>query len=132
MVTAYTISFLLLDKPSDLRLEIHKSNTVNESEAAIFQCTIDSNPASNIKWISTRSGKVLQTDHSVLQSSYIIDRAKCTQTGTYMCQATNTVNGVKEMANKTIDFIVLCKLVNYVIGMKCQFGAIQMNGQICK
>ena len=118
MVTAYNISFLLLDKPSDLRLEIHKNSTVNESESAIVQCSVDSNPASNIKWTTSRSGKVLQTDHSVLQSSYIIDRAKCTQTGTYMCQATNTFNGMMGMANKTIDFIVLCKLVNLVIGMK--------------
>ena len=58
------ISFLLLEKPSDLRLEIHNSNTVNEYESAIFQCNVESNPASNIAWTSTRSGKVLQTDHS--------------------------------------------------------------------
>ena len=112
MVAACNIYFLLLDKPSVLRLEIHKSNTVNESESANFQCNVDSNPASNIKWTSTRSGKVLHTDHSVLQSSYIIDSANCTQTGTYMCQATNAFNGVMGMANKTIDFYVLCKLVN--------------------
>ena len=112
MVTAYNIYFLLLDKPSDLRLEIYKTNTVNESESAIFRCNVDSNPASNITWTLTRTGKVLQTDHSVIQSSYIIDRAKCTQTGTYMCQATNTFNGVMGMANKTIDLYVLCKLVN--------------------
>jgi hypothetical protein len=29
-----------------------------------------------------------------------------------MCQATNTFNGDMGMANKTIDFNVLCKLVN--------------------
>ena len=93
-------------------MEIHKSNTVNESESAICQCDVDSNPASNITWTSTRSGKVLQTDHNVLQSNYTISRAKCTQTGAYMCQATNTFNGVMGMANKTIDLYVLCKLVN--------------------
>jgi hypothetical protein len=102
----------LLDKPSDLNLEIHKSNTVNESESAIFQCNVDSNPASNITWTSTRSGKVLQTDHNFLQSSYRINRAKCTQTGTYMCQAINTFNGDMGMAKKTIDLYVICKLVN--------------------
>jgi hypothetical protein len=102
----------LLDKPSDFRLEIHKSNTVNEYESAIFQCNVDSNPASNITWTSARSGKVLQTDHSVLQSSYRINRAKCTQTGTYMCQAINTFNGEMGMANKTIDLYIVCKLVN--------------------
>ena len=102
----------MLDKPSDLRLEIHNSNRVNESESAIFKCNVDSNPASNIKWTLTRSGKVLQTDHNVLQSNYTIDRAKCTQTGTYMCQATNTFNGEMGMANTTIDLYVLCKLVN--------------------
>ena len=102
----------MLDKPSDLRLEIHKRNTVNESQSAIFQCNVDSNPASNITWTSTSSGQVLQTDHSVLQSNYTINRAKCTQTGAYMCQATNTFNGVMGMANKTIDLYVLCKLVN--------------------
>jgi hypothetical protein len=112
MVTAYNISLLLLDKPSDLRLEMHKSNTVNESESAIFQCDVDSNPASNIKWTSTRSGKVLQTDYTVLQSNYTINRAKCTQAGAYMCQTTNTFDGVMGMANKTIDLYVLCKLVN--------------------
>jgi hypothetical protein len=93
-------------------LELHKSNTVNESESAIFQCNVESNPASKITWTLTRSGRVLQTDHNVLQSNYIINRAKCTQTGTYMCQATNTFNGDMGMANKTIDFYVLCKLVN--------------------
>ena len=118
MVTSHNISFLLLDKPSDLRLEINKSKTVNESESAIFQCNVDSNPASSIKWTSTRSGKALQTDHNVLQSNYTINRANCKQTGTYMCRATNTFNGVMGMANKTIDFYVLCKLVNYTIGMK--------------
>ena len=102
----------MLDKPSDLRLIIHKISTVNESESAIFQCNIDSNPASNITWTSTRFGQVLQTDHSVLQSNYTINRTKCKQTGTYMCQATNTFNGVMGMANKTIDLYVLCKLVN--------------------
>ena len=102
----------MLDKPSDLRLEIHKSNTVNESESAIFQCNVDSNPASNIRWTLTRSGRVLQTDHSVIHSNYTINRANCKQTGTYMCQATNTFNGDMGMANKTIDFYVLCKLVN--------------------
>ena len=102
----------MLDKPSDIRLEIHKNNRVNESESAIFHCNVDSNPASNIKWTSTRSGKVLQTNHSVLHSSYIIDRAKCTQTGAYMCQATNAFNGVMGMSNKTIELYVLCKLVN--------------------
>ena len=112
MVTAYNISFLLLDKPSDLRLEIHKSNTVNESESAVFQCNVDSSPTSNITWTSNRSGQVLQTDHSVLQSNYTIDRANCKQTGTYMCQATNTFNGEMGMADTTIDLFVLCKLVN--------------------
>ena len=102
----------MLDKPFDLRLKIHKSNTVNESESAIFQCNVDSNPASNIIWTSTRSRKVLQTDPNVLQSNYTINRAKCTQTGTYMCQATNTFNGEMGMAYKTIDIYVLCKLVN--------------------
>ena len=102
----------MLDKPSDLRLELHKSNTVNESESAIFQCNVDSNPTSKITWTSTRSGKVLRTDSNVPQSNYTINRAKCTQTGTYMCQATNTFNGVMGMANKTIDLYVLCKLVN--------------------
>ena len=102
----------MLDKPSELRLQIHKSNTVNESESAVFQCNVDSNPASNIAWTSTRSGQVLQTDHSVLQSNYTINRAKCTQTGTYMCRATNTFNGEMGMAYKTIDLYVLCKLVN--------------------
>ena len=102
----------MLDKPSDLRLEIHKSSTVNESESANFQCNVDSNPASNIRWTSTRSGKVLQTDPNVIQSNYTINRANCKQTGTYMCQATNTFNGNMGMANKTIDFHVLCKLVN--------------------
>jgi hypothetical protein len=111
MVTAYNMSFLLLDKPSDIRLEIHKSNTVNESESAIFQCNVDSNPASNIRWTSTRSGKVLQTDPNVLKSNYTINRANCYQTGTYMCQATNTFNGVMGMTNTTIDLYVLCKLV---------------------
>ena len=111
MVSAHNISFLLLDKPSDLRMEIHTRNTVNESESAIFQCNVDSNPASNITWTSTRSGKVLQTNHSVLQSNYTINRAKCTQTGTYMCQATNTFNGEMVMTYKTTDFNVLCKLV---------------------
>ena len=112
MVTAYNIYFLLLDKPSDLRLVIHKNSTVNESESANFQCSVDSNPASKITWTSTGSGKVLQTDHSVLQSNYTINRANCTQTGAYMCQATNTFNGVMGMVNKTIDFYVLCKLVD--------------------
>ena len=102
----------MLDKPSELRLEIHKSSTVNESESAVFQCNVDSNPASNIEWKSTRSGKVLQTDHSVLQTNYTINRANCKQTGTYMCQANNTFNGEMRMANKTIEFYVLCKLVN--------------------
>ena len=102
----------MLDKPSDLRLEIHKSNTVNESESAIFQCNVDSNPASNITWTSTRSGKVLQRDPNVLQSNYTINRANCKQTGTYMCQATNTFNGEIGMAYKAIDFYVLCKFVN--------------------
>ena len=102
----------MLDKPSDLRLEIYKSNTVNESESAIFQCNVDSNPASKVTWISTRTGKVLQTDPNVLKSNYTINRTKCTQTGTYMCQTTNTFNGVMGMANKTIDLYVLCKLVN--------------------
>ena len=41
-----------------------------------------------------------------------INRANCKQTGTYMCQATNTFNGEMGMANKTIDLYVLCKLVN--------------------
>ena len=112
MVTTYTISFLFLDKPSDLRLKIHKNNTVNESGSAIFQCDVDSYPASNIKWTSTRSEQVLQTDHSVLQSNYAINKANCNQTGTYMCQATNTFNGVMGMANKTVDLYILCKLVN--------------------
>ena len=93
-------------------MEIHKSNTVNESESAIFQCNVDSNPPSNIEWKSTRSANVLQTDHSVLQSNYTLNRANCNQTGTYMCQATNTVNGEMGMAYNTIEFYVLCKLVN--------------------
>ena len=91
---------------------MHKNNTVNESESAIFQCNVDSNPASNITWTSTRSGKDLQADHSVLQSNYTIKRANCTQAGAYMCQATNSFNGVMGIANKTIDLYVLCKLVN--------------------
>ena len=112
MGTTYNISFLLLDKPSDLRLEIYKNNTVNESESAIFQCNVESNPASNITWTSTRSGKVLQTDHNILQSNYTINSANCAQTGAYMCQATNTFNGMMGMATTTIDLYVLCKLVN--------------------
>jgi hypothetical protein len=93
-------------------LEIHKGSTVNESESAMFQCNVESNPASNITWTSTRSGKLLQTDPNVLQSNYKINRANCKQTGTYMCQATNTFNGEMGMAYTTIDFFVLCKLVN--------------------
>ena len=82
--------FLVLDNPEITHLSVIDSNEIIENNTAIIQCKVESNPLSNVEW--TFENKTLnEGNHDVLQSNYTIQRAKCVDTGFFICVQQQTL-----------------------------------------
>ena len=102
------LSFVL-DNPEITHLSVIDGNKILENNTAIIQCRVESNPLSNVEW--TFKNQTVYTDNSVLQSNYTIQRAKCVDTGFYMCTATNILHMESYSDKRVVQLSVKCKYI---------------------
>ena len=81
-----------------------------ENNTAIIQCKVESNPLSKVEW-SFKNDTVYKGNSDVIQSNYTIQRAKCVDTGFYMCTATNIINMESYSGKKIVQLSVKCKYI---------------------
>lgn len=86
----------ILDKPSTL---------VNESEKVIITRTIVSNPLADVYWY--RGQQLLQTQLLVNKTTFIIEKASCTDTTNFTLVASNEV---ERNVTALVELMVNCKL----------------------
>lgn len=102
--------FLVLDNPEIKTLSVIDGNEIVENTTAMLQCKVESNPLSKVEW--TFENKTLaEGNHGVLQSNYTIQRAKCVDTGFYMCTATNIINMKSYSDKRVLQLSVRCKYI---------------------
>ena len=83
---------------------INTTNTVDENTTVIFSCLFKGNPAPIVNW--SLNGKILQTtERSTTRLSFIVDSARCNNTGRYTCMASNFIG----MSTKQLMLYVTCK-----------------------
>ena len=83
--------------------------TTNESQTAIFKCTVDGNPLPQVTWSKLNSS--LPVGRHVVQSSgaLIVKDVRPDDEGVYSCTAKNLLGSVNASAN----LIVQCKLFSF-------------------
>ena len=83
--------------------------TANESQTAIFKCTVDGNPLPQVTWSKLNSS--LPVGHHVVQSSgaLILKDLRPEDEGVYRCTAKNLLGSV----NASAKLIVQCKLFSF-------------------
>ena len=93
-----------ISAPSLLQPPVEK--TVNESQTAIFKCTVDGNPQAHVTWQKQNSS--LPVGRHVVESTgtLIINDVRPEDGGLYSCWAENLLGGV----NATAKLSVQCKL----------------------
>ena len=86
-----------LDQAKVENVAVNTTNTVDENTTVMFTCLFEGNPAPTITW--SLNGKILQTtEGSTTTSSFIVDSARCNNTGRYICTANNIIaNSTKEL-----------------------------------
>ena len=83
--------------------------TTNESQTAIFKCTVDGNPLPQVTW--TKLNSSLPVGRHVVQSSgaLIVKDVRPDDEGVYSCTAKNLLGSV----NASAKLIVQCKLFSF-------------------
>ena len=83
--------------------------TTNESQTAIFKCTVDGNPLPQVTWSKLNSS--LPVGRHVVQSSgaLIVNDVRPDDEGVYSCTAKNLLGSV----NASAKLIVHCKLFSF-------------------
>ena len=85
-------------------MAINTINTVDENTTVMFSCLLEGNPAPTVTW--SLNGKILQTtEGSTIKSSFIVDSARCRNTGRYTCMASNIIGN----STKQLMLYVICK-----------------------
>ena len=108
-------------------------NEIVENDTATMQCKVESNPLSKVEW--TFENKTLnEGNHGVLQSNYKIQRAKCVDTGFYMCTATNIINMKSYSDKRFVQLSVQCKyiMLTFFSSIKQIADRYTMTLQICR
>ena len=120
--------FLVSDNPDIKHVSIIDGNEISENNTATIQCKVESNPLANVEW--TFENKPLnESNYGVLQSNYTIQKAKCVDTGFYMCTATNIINMKRYIDKRVVQLSVKCKYImltfvnsiKYNIQIYCSF-----------
>ena len=102
--------FLVLDNPEITHLSVIDGNEIVENDTAIIRCNVESIPLSKVEW-TFENMTLYQGNHGVQQSNYTIQRAKCLDTGFYMCTATNLINLESYSAKRVVQLSVKCKYI---------------------
>ncbi|KAL3887429.1 hypothetical protein ACJMK2_027371 [Sinanodonta woodiana] len=84
---------------------VQRGTTVNESESATFQCSVDSCPKSVITLRRESDGMMLKTVVNASQVQYWVQSANCLDADNYTCSASNNIS---QPAVRTIQFFVKC------------------------
>ena len=95
-----------------------------ENNTAIIQCKVQSNPLSKVEW-TFNNDTVYKDISGVSQSNYTIQRAKCVDTGFYMCTATNIINMENYSDKKVLQLSIKCKYI-----MLTSFSSIKYSRKI--
>ena len=83
---------------------INTTNTVDENTTVMFTCLYEGNPAPTVTW--SLNGKILQTtEGSTTTSSFIVNSARCNNTGRYICTANNIIG----ISTKELTLFVTCE-----------------------
>ena len=91
-------------------MSVIDGNEIVENNTAIIQCKVESNPLSKVEW--TFENKTIgDGNYGVLQSNYTIQKAKCVDTGFYMCTATNIINMESYSDKRVVQLSVKCKYI---------------------
>jgi hypothetical protein len=105
-------------------LSVIDGNEIVENNTIILQCKVESNPPSKVEW--TFENRTLNEGNlGVLQSNYTVQRAKCVDTGYYMCAATNIINMKSYNDKRVVQLSVRCKYIILTF-----FSSIKHNRQI--
>ena len=91
-------------KPS---IEIKQRMIVNETERIVLTRHIYSNPLANVSWLD--GTHLLQTQTLVNTTSFIIERAQCTDTMNFSLVASNIV---QSNVTSRVEVIVNCEYKN--------------------
>ena len=77
--------------------------TVNESQTALFKCTVDSNPPAHVTW--TKQNSFLPVGRHVVESSgaLIVNNVRPEDEGFYNCRAENLLGSVNATAKLTVQ-----------------------------
>lgn len=102
--------FSVLDNPEIVFLSVIDTNEIVEHETATIQCIVESNPLSNVEW-TFKNDTVYKDTSGVFKSNYTIQRAKCVDTGMYMCTATNIINMESYSDKQVVQLSVKCKYI---------------------
>ena len=84
-------------------LQAPVETTVNESQTAIFKCTVDSNPPAHVTW--TKQNSSLPVGRHVVESSgaLIVNDIRPEDEGFYSCRADNLLGSVNATAKLTVQ-----------------------------
>jgi hypothetical protein len=87
----------ILDQAKVENVAVNTTNTVDENTTLMFTCLFEGNPVPTVTW--SLDGKLLQTtEGSTTKSIFIVDSARCNNTGSYICTANNIIaNSTKEL-----------------------------------
>ena len=105
----YYVVFVL-DNPEITHLSVIDGNEIAENNTAIIQCRVESSPLSKVEW-TFKNDTVYTDNHGVSQSNYTILRAKCEDTGFYICAATNIINMKSYSDKRVVQLSVKCKYI---------------------
>jgi hypothetical protein len=71
---------------------------------------VESNPLSKVEW-SFKNDTVYKGNSNVIHGNYTIQRAKCVDTGFYMCTATNIINITSYSDHTVVQLSIKCKYI---------------------
>jgi hypothetical protein len=93
-----------LDQAKVENVAVNTTNTVEEYTTVMFTCLFEGNHVPIVTW--SLNGKILQTtEGSTTTSSFMVDYARCSNTGRYICTANNIIGNSK----KELVLYVTCK-----------------------
>lgn len=91
---------------SNITSPLQKTYVVNEKENFSLECTVEGNPLSNITWIFSKKGTVVNTSYNSSNCFLKLPSVKCLDHGEYMVFASN---GIGRSASDTTKIAVNCE-----------------------
>lgn len=91
---------------SNITSPLQKTYVINEKENFSLECTVEGNPLSNITWIFSKKGTVVNTTYNSSNIFLKLPSVKCSDHGEYRVVASN---GIGRSSSNTTKIAVNCK-----------------------